>query len=206
MPTSYCVPGTNVADLPREILRERISRLLPKHSILEQAFLDFTVAFHGAVLLKEHFTDMDGVQHRLGRLTSLVEKEAELIGEKIKDWESGGSDADLRLRYGIDFLDGIANIGQGMGEYLIPIGVLYSGSHHPDAMVVQHADMLALDTSRPGIPSVVIWHNALGVKEAFRAEREGLEQLDHSRMTTLVAKTFGQFLDLLACERQEAQD
>lgn len=101
---SYCVPGTNVTEPPMEILWERISRLLPEHSELELAFLDFTVACHGAILLKEHFTDIDGVQHRLGRPTSFVEKESELMGDKTQDWESGRSGEDLRLRYGVDFI------------------------------------------------------------------------------------------------------
>ncbi len=196
MVIEYCNPETNVADLSRDCLRERISGLLANHSELDQSFLDFTVQNHGATLAKEHFVDVEGVKHRLGRLTSFVQDESDLSGEKTLDWEDPRYD--FRLKFSVFFLDSVSNIGEGMGEYLLPIGILYYGSYHPDEMKVTHANMLALDMSAPGIPSVVVWDNDKGVDEVLRAEREGLMSLDHSRMTTHVADSFEQFIEMVS--------
>ncbi len=196
MTIEYCNPETKVADLSRDCLRERISGLLANHSELEQNFLDFTVQNHGATLAKEHFVDVAGVEHRLGRLTNFVRDESDLSGERIPDWEDPRYD--FRLKFSVFFLDSVSNISEGMGEYLLPIGILYHGSNHPDDMKVTHANTLALDMSSPGIPSVVVWYNDKGIDQVLWAEREGLMSLDHSRMTTRIADSFEQFLKMVS--------
>ncbi len=190
-----CKKGTMIEGFSKDRLRSILISLLPEHSQLEQAFLDFTTKNHGAVVENGSITDAEGKNHRIGRLTNFVGKREELTGELIDDWETPGED--LRLKFSFFFMAGIANIEEGTGEFLLPIGVLYTGPDHPDDMGVTHADMLVLDTSCPGVPTVAVWFNDKAVEEAFRIEKEGLEQLDHGRITTPVARSFSDFLEQL---------
>lgn len=188
-----CRRETKLDGVPPDELQARLRALLPQESDLEEAFLDYTLKNHGAVVEHGEFVDSEGSTYRVGRLTSFLRNPGELTGTPLRDWEAN-TDGDLRIRYSVYFMGSIANIDQGMGDKLIPIGVLYWGEHHPDEMELTHANLLALDVSKPGTPSVVVWFNELGVEEAFRAEEEGLEDLDHSRMTTRVAPSFAAFL------------
>ena len=81
------------------------------------------------------------------------------------------------MKFSVYSLTGIANIGEGMGDFLLPVGVLYSGPRHPDSMELSHADMLCLDMSAPGIPQVAVWYNDRGAAEAFDRGREALRSL-----------------------------
>jgi hypothetical protein len=190
----YCDSKTKVGEIDKKILKKRISEKLAEGSTLEKYFLDFTIENHGAVFIKENFKDSLGNVHRIGRLANFVDEVSEISLPNMEDWEGGGED--LRLRYSIYYLESMGNIMDGMGDRLLPIGILYSGDCHPDEEVTQHSDMLALDMSEPGIPTVVFWDNEKSVKEYYGNE-ENPEKMDFSKFTVFVAKNFEEFISLL---------
>jgi hypothetical protein len=190
----YCDCKTKVAEISNQILTERISKKLAKHSTLEKYFLDFMIENHGALFAKEHFKDCNGTVHRIGRLVNFVDDISEISLPNMEDWEGGGDD--LRLRYSIYCLESMGNVQDGMGDTLLPAGILYTGENHPDEEVTQHSNMLALDMSKPGVPEVFVWNNDKAVKEYYHSQNEGKE-INYKKFTTLVAENFENFIKLL---------
>jgi hypothetical protein len=190
----YCDIKTKVAEISSKILNERISEKFAEHSVPEKFFLDFMIENHGAKFIKENFKDNGGTVYKIGRLVNFVDDVSELSLPLVEDWENGSDD--LRLRYSIYNLESIANIGDGMGDDFLPVGILYTGEYHPDDEVVQHSDMLALDMTSPGIPKAVVWHNDKSVKEYYQAQKKGIA-MDPNKFTVQIAENFEKFIEIL---------
>lgn len=199
-----CQPESIVGPLPMESLRqhESASTCDFPHLRYDPAYVSYQQENHGGIPKKQWFRALGGTVLRLGRFVNFGGPYSEPYQDS---WEHPGTD--IRKTWSIGHLEGIANIADGCGAFLIPFGILYGGPHHPDNMQTTHSDLVCFDYSDPNrqLPTVVAWFNDDAVSEYYDCERDGRDswtQLNHEKFTKGVAESFETFLAGL-CETEQ---
>jgi hypothetical protein len=171
--------------------------------VFDPAYVAYCLKNHGGVPKRQWFKTRLGTVRRLGRFVNFGGPYTPPFRE---DWESPGNE--IREKWSLGNLEGIANIESGCGAFLVALGILYSGPHSPDGMGTSHSDLVCFDYSdiADPIPSVVLWDNSLACHEYYDCEESGRDsftEMDHSRFTEPIAVNFTEFLRGLRATESE---
>lgn len=192
-----CDPASIVGPLDLEKLKrcEKRCRAEIPHMKYEAEYVEYMQRNHGGIPRKQWFRTAQGTECRLGRFINFG---GPYTPPYQDSWESRGREQ--RGEWSLDTAEAIANIAEGCGLFLIPFGILYSGSHHPDTMGLIYADLVCFNYKHPGPPRVVFWSNSRACHEGYRCQEEGLDSLtemDLARFTEDVAGSFREFVLML---------
>ncbi|MDA1016889.1 MAG: hypothetical protein O3A00_20825 [Planctomycetota bacterium] len=200
-----CSPESVVGELSLKAL-ERVEKSRTcdyPHMKLDSSYIAYCKRNHGGIPKKQWFKASSGRIERLGRLVNFGGPYRAPLQES---WEA--PETDIRECWSQGYLESMANISGGCGAFLVPLGLLYAGPHHPDEMQVNDADLVCFDYSdrKAKSPRVVFWSNEDAVGELIDCQARGggcWEKLDHSKFTDIIAKDFVEFMTSLRADRSE---
>jgi hypothetical protein len=177
-------PASLLDPPPPERVREferRLGRYWERRLRLPAAYVEHITTFHGGVPGKKCFQTPSGKVRVLGRFFNFLEP-ADLEPPLTRSWRSWSSGPDVRLDYRVkEFLNNEFWCLRLSGTRLLPIAGLDTAGH--DCRGMDEINLLCLDYSRPGPPSVAAWQ--------FDGSWE-----DHPVKET-VAASFARFLPML---------
>jgi hypothetical protein len=198
LPEYDCIPESVVGAITSQH-RRRLAAVRAEFPYMkyDPAYLSYQEGNHGGIPKRQWFVTEKGTVLRLGRFVNFGGP----YNKPFQDsWESPGTD--IRASWKLDYLESIANVGEGCGAFLVPFGILYAGPHHPDQMQVDHANLVCFDYSdrQRQLPTVVAWENSAAGSERYACEQDGRNawtEMNHDKFTERVASDFESFVSSL---------